>query len=429
MMIKNWLYYLITHSRYAAIFTLLVIWGPLYRALLDKCWVLSGDLSSVGHWAQWQTSADLIAAPVATGVAMGLAVFTAQRDARMHIPFLMTSYCLGLLYTLPLLLLAYVFAEPISHSLGLQTLPVMWFKLAVLDGWLATAVGQISSFYLGRRQHGRVLLSLLLTGLPVVLVVALGSYFAWPDLPLVALQTILIISLLAHLYLWLKFWRWQQHSKDPRSFFHIALAKLSPYILAGFSVGMLTPLSVLVVRSAIAHDMSWHAAGVSTALWRASDWVLSTSQGIMYYHFLPILSQQIKRGHGVSAMLKINGKVFLPCVLVLISLFILRDTVLPMLYDQRLRVDWQVAALFWTGDILRVLACIYLIGLYSMHATKAITIWDIFSQPLFAILLLLGASSSMLNVGYAHLFTYFIYALLCVASYFYLAMRVRKPAG
>jgi len=426
MLIKNGLTYFRTHWRYAAIFSLLVTWGPLYRALLDKCWVLSGDISSVAHWAQWQTSADLIAAPVGTGVAMGLAVFTAQRDARMHIPFLMTSYCLGLLYTLPLVILAWIFSDEISHWLGLQQLPVMWFKLAVIDGWLATAVGQISSYYLGRRQHGRVLLSLLLTGLPVVLAVALGSYFEWSSLPLAALLTMLVVYLLAHLYLWLKFWHWQQHTKDPRSFYRIALAKLSPYILAGFSVGMLTPLSILVVRSAIAHDMSWYAAGVSTALWRASDWVLSTSQGIMYFHFLPILSQQIKRGHGISAMLKINGKVFLPCVMVLISLFLLRDTVLPLLYDHRLSVDWQIAALFWGGDIVRVLACIYLIGLYSMHATKAITIWDIFSQPLFAVLLILGASSSMLNVGYAYLMTYVVYALLCVSSYFYLAKRARK---
>ncbi|MFM6978790.1 MAG: hypothetical protein ACKOW7_02135, partial [Methylophilaceae bacterium] len=88
--------------------------------------------------------------------------------------------------------------------------------------------------------------------------------------------------------------------------------------------------------------------------------------------------------------------------------------------------DWQIAALFWGGDIVRVLACIYLIGLYSMHATKAITIWDIFSQPLFAVLLILGASSSMLNVGYAYLMTYVVYALLCVSSYFYLAKRTRK---
>jgi O-antigen/teichoic acid export membrane protein len=149
----------------------------------------------------------------------------------------------------------------------------------------------------------------------------------------------------------------------------------------------------------------------------------------MYFHFFPILSQQIKRGHGVSAMLKINAKVFVPSVLVLMALFLMRDSILPLLYDKRLSVDWQVAALFWTGDLLRVLACLYLMGLYSMHATKTITVWDIFSQPLFALLLLLGASSSMRNVGYAHLVTYLVYALLCIGSYFYLSLKFKKPAN
>ncbi len=412
--------------RYGLIFSLLVVWGPLYRALLDKCWVLSGDISSVAHWAQWQTSADLIAVPVGTGVAMGLTVFTAQRGVRMHIPFLLTSYLLGLLYTLPLLIITWVYANEIVQWLGLQAQPIAWFRLAILNGWLATAVGQICSFYLGRRQHARVMLALVVTGSPVVLAVAIGIRLGWDNLPLLALLTMLLMSLLAHVYLWLKFWHWQQHTKDARSFFNIALAKLTPYIAAGFSVGLLTPLSVLVVRSVIAHDLNWHAAGVSTALWRTSDWVLSTSQGVMYYHFLPILSQQIKRGHGIAAMLRINAKVFLPSILVLFLLFIARDSVLPLLYDQRLKVDWQVAALFWSGDALRVLACIYLMGLYSMHATRAITVWDIFSQPLLALILMLGASQSMMNIGYAHFFTYFVYTLLCISSYFYLAERVRN---
>lgn len=357
---------------------------------------------------------------------MGLAVFTAQRDARMHIPFLLTSYALGLLYTLPLMLLALIFAPSIVDWLGLQSQPMDWFRLAVIDGWLATAIGQITSFYLGRRQHGRVLLALLLTGLPVVIAVALGSIMHWPHLPYLALMTMLLVNLLAHLYLWIKFLRWYRHTRDARNFFGIALAKLSPYIAAGFSVGMLTPLSILVVRSAIAHDLSWQAAGVSTALWRASDWVLSTSQGVMYYHFLPLLSQEIKRGNGVIAMRNVASKVFIPSLVILLLLFVLRDSVLPLLYDERLQVDWQIAALFWGGDALRVLACIFLIGLYSMHATKAITIWDMFSQPLFALMLLLGASQTMAMVGYAHIATYFIYAGLCVSSYFYLAHQAAK---
>jgi hypothetical protein len=58
--------------RYALVIFFLASWGPLYRSVLDKLWMYSDGLSLVGQWAQFQTLADLIGAPVGAGIGIGL---------------------------------------------------------------------------------------------------------------------------------------------------------------------------------------------------------------------------------------------------------------------------------------------------------------------------------------------------------------------
>ena len=52
-------------------------------------------------------------------------------------------------------------------------------------------------------------------------------------------------------------------------------------------------------------------------------------------------------------------------------------------------------------------------ALYILHRTRIISVVELFSQPLLALLLILGAAHSLIWVGVAHLFTYIVYATLC----------------
>ena len=52
-------------------------------------------------------------------------------------------------------------------------------------------------------------------------------------------------------------------------------------------------------------------------------------------------------------------------------------------------------------------------ALYILHRTRTISVVELFSQPLLALLLTLGAAQSLIWVGMAHLFTYTVYASLC----------------
>ena len=67
-----------TRWQHTATIALLVAWGPLFRALLDKGWMHLGGLTPVGQRAQLQGLAELVSAPAMAGIGLG-----AERDGRI----------------------------------------------------------------------------------------------------------------------------------------------------------------------------------------------------------------------------------------------------------------------------------------------------------------------------------------------------------
>ena len=62
---------------------------------------------------------------------------------------------------------------------------------------------------------------------------------------------------------------------------------LERYILPGVAIGILSPASMLVVRSVVGESLSWHDSGVLQALWRISDWVCGLAGGLLSVVYLP----------------------------------------------------------------------------------------------------------------------------------------------
>ena len=111
------------------------------------------------------------------------------------------------------------------------------------------------------------------------------------------------------------------------------------YTPAGIAVGLLTPLSVLAIRSSMAQHMDWEAAGTATALWRASDWVLSVAAGLLYYHHLPQLSRHVTEGRLASQLPVVLRQILWPSAVALVLLWSMQSWLLPLLYDQRMQVS------------------------------------------------------------------------------------------
>ncbi|MFN5744879.1 MAG: hypothetical protein ACK443_02145 [Methylococcaceae bacterium] len=195
-----------------------------------------------------------------------------------------------------------------------------------------------------------------------------------------------------------------------------SVRRLGPYLIPGLSIGICSPLSGLMIRRTLAQQLDWDAAGAATAIWRVSDWVLGCASGALYVYLLPLLSPYIISGRLNHALRRMLRQVWLPSLVVLLALFEWQSQLFPLFYDSRLVPDRDTIALFWLGDALRILAAIGLVGLYALQAGKTIATGELLSQPLLALLLLLGAGQSLLWTGAAHVVSYAIYATFNLGS-------------
>lgn len=394
------------------VLALLVLWGPAYRALLDKLWAITGGMSLVGQWAQLQNVMDLIAAPTFVGVGMGLTVLVAQRDHQQHQPLLVAAMLLGLLTALPVVALAFIFPDQLTTLLGFAQNQSRLVPLAAVAGYLGIALGVLNGYWLGQRHTGKVLLASVVAALPAIAYLLFTvDASAGPD-PATLLQVVILTHLLVVAILLERIWRWHKTQPGIRTQVTAALKPLAPFILSGLATGILTPLSGIVIRAAMADQMDWAAAGAATALWRTSEWVHSSCYSILYYHFLPRLSLNAADGTLPQGLKLATYRVVLPGCLLLILLFMFQQPILSLLYTADLDVPRSVSALFWGGDALRMFAGLLLFGLYALHANRAIALGEWLSQPLLALLLALGAANTLLGVGLAHLSTYLIFVAL-----------------
>jgi hypothetical protein len=399
----------------------LILWGPVCRAIVDKIWITHGSIEIIGQWAQLQSVADFIAAPAFLGTGYGLTVLISQNQKNLHYSLLVSSCILGWLTCCPMLIGAIFFSDQLTHLLSLDRQFVSPLILISLIGWLGISSGQLSSFWLGKEERWKILVFTLVTGLPGILILTM-ILMAKPSNPILYVLYAGICLAIA-INLWIVFSLIKNYSKGVLSLPKIkkSLFSLAKYLPAGFSIGILTPVSTLIARSLIAQHLDWEAAGTATALWRASDWVLNCAQGVLYYYYLPKLSAQVIRGNFFGLIQKIATWILIPALIALLLLQIYRNPLLHWLYNEHVQFNWQMSALFWTGDFFRILAGIFLMGLYSLNASKSISIGEILSQPLFAFFLFMGISNTLELVGFYHLFTYVIYATFCLGMLYFIS--------
>ena len=405
-----------------------MVWGPAYRAILDKLWVLDGGLETVGQWAQLQTLSDLVAAPAFLGVGVGLTVLIAQRKASERNALLMASYVIGMAFTLPVMIVVLVFSAEISQWMQFEDQFQKKLMLSASLGWLFIITGQLNSYWLGLEQRGRVLLFTIAVSTPGLLILGYGSALKLNNLMEIFLISNIIISLICNIALIRYLWIWYRSSTESMKQFRLACKRLIHYLPAGFSIGLLTPLSGLAIRSTIAQNMDWEAVGTATAIWRASDWVLSIAQSVLYFYFLPKISKEVSSQNLMRSMRNMAGQILIPSFLALLLLLIFQNPILHALYGDQLEVSREITAIFWLGDFLRIVAAVFLMGLYTLHASKAIAFGELLSQPLFAILLFISINLSLVDIGKYHLLTYLIYSIFCIGAWVYIARyRVIPP--
>jgi PST family polysaccharide transporter len=386
----------------------------LGRAGLDKVLALSGGPTVVALWAQLQSVVELVSAVTMAGVLQGLTVLIAQvnspRDERL---LLRDALKLGLGTSLIAALIIALASPQLTVLLSQQKIQTDLFLLAAFAGCISVIPATINAYWLGKHQQQRMLgLSLLAS--TVWILVAASAWYGLHLSGLIWMQTIAltIIGGVIGRYLYLltrtrdNLTRTRESRESHTEYFY----KLVKFVPVGLAIGIMSPVSMLLVRSLLSGSLSWSDVGFLQALWRSTEWVTATAAGVLSLIFLPRFSATYGSELFKKEMLRAGVLVLIPAACLLLLIFFNQRAMLVTLYDARFVVSDETAALIMLGSWIRIASWVFLFGLFAAHRTWLIVAGEILSLPLFALLLWLFADGMTLErTALLYLASYLVY--------------------
>ncbi len=366
----------------------------LGRAGLDKVLALAGGPVMVGLWAQLQSVVELVSAVTMAGVLQGLTVLitqvSASRDERC---LLRGALKLGLGTSLAVALIVALAAPELAVWLTQRRIEKDLFLLAALAGCITVVPATLNAYWLGKHQQQRMLGLALLTSV-ILLLVAASAWFGLSLGGLMWVQTLMlaIIGIVIWRYLD-KLSRARDGQENGAEYFR----KLVKFVPVGLAIGIMSPVSMLLVRGMLSGALSWSDVGFLQALWRSTEWVTATAAGVLSLIFLPRFSATYGSVRFKREMTRAGVMVLIPAACLLLLIFFNQRAMLATLYDARFVVSDETAALIMLGSWIRIASWLFLFGLFSAHRTGLIIAGEILSLPLYALLLWLFADGMTLE--------------------------------
>jgi len=374
------------------------------RAGLDKVLALAGDPTMVAHWAQLQSVVELVSSVALAGVLQGLTVLITQaRTPRGESGLLSAALKLGVGTSLGVALVVLMVAAQIRGEIKPDL-----FMIATLVGCIAVIPATLNAYWLGKHQQQRMLGLALLTS-AVLLLVATGAWFGMPLRSLILVQCFLLAIIGSMILRYLSKLTGYKLSQagDAQTVDTRSLQKLAKFVPVGLAIGIMSPVSMLLIRGTLADSLSWTAVGYLQALWRSAEWVTATSAGVMSLVFLPRLSSTYGSDRFKQEMIRAGVAVLIPAACLLLLIYFNQRAFLATLYDARFEVSDATAALFMLGSMTRIASWLFLFGLFAAHRTRLLIAGEVLSLPLYELLLWLFADGMTLERS----------ALLYLASY------------
>ena len=376
-----------------AAFTIILI-DLLGRAGLDKVLALAGGPVMVALWAQLQSVVELVGAVTMAGVLQGLTVLITQvSEPRDERSLLRDALKLGLGTSLAVALIVALAAPELAAWLTQRRIETDLFLLAALAGCITVVPATLNAYWLGKHQQQRMLGLALLTSV-ILLLVAASAWFGLPLRGLMWVQSLLlaIIGIAIWHYLRKLSQPGEQHENGKEYF-----RKLVKFVPVGLAIGIMSPVSMLLVRGILSGSLSWSDVGFLQALWRSTEWVTSTAAGVLSLIFLPRFSATYGSMRFKTEMMRAGRMVLIPAAGLLLLIFFNQRALLAALYDARFAVSDQTAALIMLGCLIRIASWLFLFGLFAAHRTWLIVAGEMLSLPLFALLLWLYADGMTLE--------------------------------
>jgi hypothetical protein len=359
-----------------------ILVGLLGRAAIDKILALRAGPESVALWAQLQSVVDLVIGVTMAGVGHGLTVLVAQASAEgVQRRLVRAALVSGLSVSAVAALVLVLGSGSISAWVTAGALAPGLIAFAAAAGCAAVVPGLLVSYWLGRGRQDRIL---WLNG-ATMLAMAGAAYFAFPG---AIAQTVLAAQAVAALIAGVALYAWLRRPGGvPGTVLEVK--RLQRYMVAGLSIGILSPVAMLVARSTLSGALSWGDAGIVQALWRSSEWITAIASGMLWMVALPRFSATYRSARFFPELARVAGVTLLLAAALLLLLWINQAVVLETLYDARFVIPDRAAALFLIGDWLRIGSWVFLFALFAMQRTVPIAVGELLSIPLFAALLIL----------------------------------------
>lgn len=387
------------------------------RAGLDKVLALAGDPETIALWAQLQSVAELVSAVALAGVLTGLTVMVAQvREPREISSLLRHALKLGLLTSLSIALLVALASPVLSGWLTQGRIPATLFLLAACIGCITIFPATLNAYWLGKHQQQRMLRLALVTGL-VLLMVAIGAWLKLSLAGLLSVQCLMLGFIGLATWLYLRQLSRASAAKNPETEHRRKLIKFVP---VGLAIGIMSPVSMLLIRSILSQSLSWNDAGIMQALWRSTDWIAATAAGVLSLIFLPRFSSSHTSDRFKTEVVRASTMLLVPTAILLYIIYFNQERVLTLLYDPRFIVSDTTARWFMLGCWIRVTSWVFLFGLFAAHRTSLIIAGELLSLPLYALLLWTYADSMTLErAAILYLISYVVYLAFNAAALFY----------
>ncbi len=399
----------------------------LGRAGLDKVLALAGGPAMVALWAQLQSVVELVSAVTMAGVLQGLTVLIAQvNEKRDERSLLRDALKLGLITSLAVAVIVVLAAPELAAWLTQRKIEAELFWLAALAGCITVVPATLNAYWLGKHQQQRMLGLALLTSMVWLLVAA----SAWSGLNLRGLIWVQSLALAA---IGIAIWRYLRQLTRPRDGQEKRSAyfrKLVKFVPVGLAIGIMSPVSMLLVRGMLSDTLSWSDVGFLQALWRSTEWVTATAAGVLSLIFLPRLSKTFGSARFTKEMTRAGVIVLVPAACLLLLIFFNQRAMLATLYDARFVVSDQTAALILLGSWIRIASWLFLFGLFAAHRTWLIVAGELLSLPLFALLLWMFADDMTLErTALLYFVSYLVYLGFNAIALLYSSRKSKDSGG
>lgn len=409
----------------------------LGRAGLDKVLALAGGPAMVALWAQLQSVVELVGAVTMAGVLQGLTVLITQvSESRDERSLLRDALKLGLGTSLAVALIVALAAPDLAVWLTQGRIEAELFLLAALAGCIAVVPATLNAYWLGKHQQQRMLWLALLTSM-ILLLVAASAWFG------LSLRGLMWVQSLALAVIGIVIWRYlrklsgrkpsraRDGQRDGAEYFR----KLVKFVPVGLAIGIMSPVSMLLVRGMLSGTLSWSDVGFLQALWRSTEWVTATAAGVLSLIFLPRFSATFFSNGGGPArfkkeMMRAGAMVLIPAAGLLLLIFFNQRAMLATLYDARFVVSDQTAALIMLGSWIRIASWLFLFGLFAAHRTGLIMAGEILSLPLYALLMWLFADGMTLErTALLYFVSYLVYLGFNAVALLYSSRNASRGAA